>query len=660
MEEGFLRQLELLPAETRKLLLTAAVEPVGDVAVLWRAVGRLGIGSRAAAPAESAGLIEFGMRVRFRHVLVRSAAWRAASTEDLREVHGALSEVRELDVDRRVWHRAQASTGPDAETAAELERSAGRARARGGFAAAAAFLERAAELTPEAGQRIARLLAAAQTRLRAGEVDAALHLLGAAEASPLDAFARARIDLLRAQAVFASSHSTDAPPLLLAAAKRLEPLDGALARDTYLDAFSAAVFAGRLAETADVREVARAAPRAPTAGSAIGDVLLEGLSSLVTDGYSAAVPVARRALEALRAEEPSGPDGLRWLWLASVISAGVWDDETWQVLSTRHVTLARDAGAQSELLLALHSRVVLQLFVGDVADAQLLVDEADAVRGATDSRVTPYGAMALAAWQGREEPARSIIEAALSEATARGEGIGITVAQWSAALLHNGLGRYEDALAAARVAGEFPSELAAANWGLSELVEAAARSGAVDEASEALERLAEMAQASRTDWALGVEARSRALLSQGDAAEKLYREGIERLGRTRCRAELGRTRLLFGEWLRREGRRVDAREHLRSAHDLFSSLGAEGFGERARRELAATGGTTRARPPGSRDSLTAQEAQIARLAASRRTNTEIGAQLFISPRTVEWHLRKVFTKLAVSSRRELAEALSAG
>jgi len=403
--------------------------------------------------------------------------------------------------------------------------------------------------------------------------------------------------------------------------------------------------------------VAAAVPRAPIGETRKGDLLLEGLASLFTDGYAAAMPHARRALRVFSAEDLSESEGLRWLWLASVVSVDVWDDECWHELSTRHVTLARDAGALSELLLALNSRIIVQLFAGELAEAASLVDEASTVREATGSSIAPCGAMALAAWRGREEHARALIGASMSEAMACGQGIAVTIGHWANALLLNGLGRYEEALIAARQAGMFPTELCAANWGLIELVEAAARSGATEEALEALEHLAEMTRASGTDWALGIGSRSSALVAEGDAAEQLYRDAIERLSRTRVRAELARARLLYGEWLRREGRRLDAREQLRAAHEEFTTIGAGGFGERARRELLATGETARRRSPETRDELTAQEAQIARLAAHRQTNSEIGAQLFISPRTVEWHLRKVFTKLGISSRKELSEAL---
>jgi DNA-binding CsgD family transcriptional regulator len=656
IEQGFLQRLQPFPDETRRLLLTAAVEPLGDVNVLWRAVDLLGITPDAAAPAAEAGLIEFGARVRFRHPLVRSAAWRGADVRDLREVHGALAEVTELDPDRRAWHRAQASTEPDEAVATELEQSADRAQARGGFAAAAAFLERSAELTPDPVHRTARVLAAAQAKLQAGEFDPALDLLATAEAGPVDDLGRARIDVLRARIANAARRGNETARLLLAAAKRLEPLDIDVARDTYLNAFSAAMYAGRFARAADLAELAAAAQRAVTDPTRKRDMLLESLASLVRDGYVAALPIVRRALRAYCTEEVSVADGLRSLWVAGVVAADVWDDESFHVIPARFVKIARDAGALSELLLALNSHIIMLLFAGEQEAAASVVDEARAVREAIGSERPLYEVMVFAAWQGREEHVLPLIEASLSDVVARGEGIGAAVAQWANALLFNGLGRYEDALGPARAAGECPQELAAANWGLAELIESAARSGATDLATDALERLSEMTQASGTDWALGVESRSRALLRCGDAAERLYREAIERLGRTRVRAELARARLLYGEWLRREGRRLDAREQLRAAHDLFTAMRAEGFAERARRELLATGETARKRTVETRDELTAQEAQIARLAV-RRTNSEIGAQLFISSRTVEWHLRKVFTKLGISSRKELSTAL---
>jgi DNA-binding CsgD family transcriptional regulator len=661
IEAGFMRRLEPLPVKTRRLLLAAAIEPVGDVALLRRAAERLGIGADAAAPAEEAGLVEMGARVRFRHPLVRSAVYRAASLPDRQEAHRALAESTDADMDpdRRAWHRAQAATGPDEDVAVELERSADRAQARGGMAAAAAFLQRAAALTQDPARRAQRALDAAQSKLHAGAFEPAAALLAMAEAGPFDELRRARVDLLHAEIAFAQNRGSEAPPLLLAAARRLERLDVALARETYLEAISAGIFAGHLARDPGLWGVAEAARGAPPPQlPRVPDMLLDALAVRFTDGYSASVPIVKRAVQVFCDEAVSGQEALRWLWLASTSPSDLWDHERWYVLATRHVKITRETGALSELPLALTSCVYPHLFAGELAVAASLVEEARTVSEATGSNLTPYGALGLAALRGREREARILIDATMSDTASRGEGIGVTMTHWANALLCNGLGQYEDALAAAQAAARYQQELTAPRWGLAELVEAAARSGAQELASDALERLSEATRASGTDWALGVEARSRALLSEGDAAELLYREAIERLGRTRVRVELTRAKLVYGEWLRREQRRVDASEQLRAAHDEFTLMGAEAFAERARRELRATGETVHKRSVITLDELTGQEAQIARLAGDGQTNPEIGAQLFISPRTVEYHLRKVFAKLGISSRKELREALT--
>jgi DNA-binding CsgD family transcriptional regulator len=663
IEESFQQRVDALPKQTQLLLLVAAAEPVGDPALVRRAAERIGLSVEAPGSTEAAGLLELGARVRFRHPLVRSAVYRAAAAADRQEIHRALAEVTDPDADpdRRAWHRAHAAVGPDAAVADELERSAGRAQARGGLAAAAAFLERSAELTLDPARRGRRALDAAQATFQAGAFDPALVLLATAEAGPLDDLPRARIDLLRAQIAFASSRGNEAPPLLLAAARRLERLDAGLARETYLDAFSAAMFAGRLASGPGLLEVAQAARQAPPPPPQPrkGDMLLNGLAVLFTDGYPAAMPLSKRALQAFCSEDITVEEGLRWLWLASVTAADLWDDESWYVLSNRHVKIAREAGALSELPLALNSRVYVHMFAGELAAAASLVEEVQAVREATGSNLAAYGALGLAAWRGREGEAGDLIEASMREVVPRGEGIGVTVTQWASALLYNGLGQYQDALVAARQAGEHPQELGVANWGLTELVEAAARSGVTELAADALERLSAMTRASGTDWALGIEARSGALLNEGDAAERLYLEAIERLGRTHVRVELGRAHLVYGEWLRRERRRVHAREQLRTAHEMFTGMGAEAFADRAARELLATGERARKRTVETREDLTAQEAQVARLARDGLSNPEIGARLFISPRTVEYHLHKVFSKLNISSRNQLDRALPA-
>jgi DNA-binding CsgD family transcriptional regulator/tetratricopeptide (TPR) repeat protein len=664
IEQSYLRRLHSLPVDARRFLLVAAAEPVGDVALLWRAVEGLGIGSEAAPPAEAAGLIELGARVRFHHPLVRSAVHRAATLADRQEAHRALAEATdpEVDPDRRAWHRANAAVGPDEDMAGELERSASRVQARGGFAAAAAFLERATELTPDPARRAARALAAAQAKLDAAAPDRAEELLAIAERAPLDELPRARADVLRGHIAFARSRAGDASRLMLAAARRLEPLDAELARETYLEAFGAAMFAGRLSGAVGVLEVADAARAAGRAGSSLQppralDLLLDGLVMRFTEGYPAGVAPLKQHVRAM--QELLRAHGLvgREVRFAFGVSPELWDDEAWHESTSRGVRLARDAGALTALPVGLTYRASLDVLAGDFSAAAAGLEEADAISAATGIAHFNYASMLLAAVRGDETQALHLIKASVEAATARGEGRAIGHAEHAAAVLYNGLGRYPAALAAAERACEY-EDLGVFGWALVELVEAGARSGTPEVAAAALKRLAERTSASATDWALGIEARSRALLSDGEAAERLYREAIERLGRTRIRVELARAHLLYGEWLRRERRRMDARDQLRTAYGMFVAMGAEGFAERARRELAATGETVRKRTVETRDELTAQEAQIARLASDGHTSPEIGAQLFLSPRTVDWHLRKVFAKLGINSRRQLPTALS--
>ena len=660
IEEGFARRLRPLPAETRRLLLAAAAEPIGDVTLLWRAADRLGIGTEAASVAEEAGLIEIGTRVRFRHPLVRSASYRSESHQDRQEVHRALADVTDPDVDpdRRAWHLAHATQGPDEDVASELERSAGRAQTRGGLAAAAAFLQEATRLTLDPDRRTERALVAARAKHEAGDPDAALALLAVVEAAPMDELQRARVDLLRGQIAFVFNPGSEVPPLLLKAAKRLEPLDVELARATYLDALTAAVLVGRLSRGVDLAEVARAASHAPAPMTTPRgpDFLLDGLALLVTQGRAAGTPLLKQALSAFRSQETSSEEERRWLWLVGRVAQDLWDDESWEVLCTRHVTLARQAGALSVLPIALRSRIFVHGVAGELDEGTVLTEEVKSVTDATGTQLAAYGAVALAAWRGDEAKASELIRATIADVGTRGEGMGLGISYFLSALLYNGLGRYTEALAAAETACEY-EDLGVLQWALTELIEAASRCGRTDRAAIAFQRLSETTVTSGTDWALGIEARSRALLNEDESADELYREAIERLGRTHAHAELARAHLVYGEWLRRIGRRVDAREHLRTAHSMFARMGAEAFAERARRELVATGETVRKRTVETRFELTAQEAQIAQLAAEGRTNPEIGAELFISARTVEWHLRKVYPKLGISSRRQLRRAL---
>jgi DNA-binding CsgD family transcriptional regulator len=653
IEQSFLRRVQSLPPHSQRLLLMAAAEPLGDVTLLWRAAERLGVGPDAIWPAEAAELIEVGARIRFRHPLVRSAVYRAAAPPDRREVHRALGEATdpEADPDRRAWHRAHAAAGLDEAVAGELERSADRAQGRGGVAAMAAFLERAAELTPNPGRRGARALAAAQAKLDAGAPEAAQALLATAELTPLDELQRARMQRLRAQIAFALRRGSDAPALLLDAAKRLVPLDPGLARETCLEALAAAIFAGRLGNGRDVLRVVRAAPPAAQPPAA-ADLLLNGLATRVTQGYAAAVAPLRGALEAFRQDGGDSPANNRWLWLACRVAADLWEHEIWDELATSGVRRAREVGALSIFPMSASYRAGVHVHAGEYAEASALLEEAYAVAQATHTALLVQARQMVAAWRGNEAQALELIEAGRPDAAARGQGMALSMIECANAALFNGLGRYDEALAPAQRACA-QDDLSLYALALVELIEAAVRTNRPELAATALERLSERTRASGTEWALGIEARSRALLTDSPSAEALYEEAVERLTHGRLAPHLARAQLVYGEWLRRENRRLDAREQLRAAHDTFSRIGAEGFAERARRELSATGETARRRTDGTRGVLTAQEAQVARLARDGLSNPEIGAQLFISARTVQYHLRKVFQKLDITSRNQL-------
>jgi DNA-binding CsgD family transcriptional regulator len=662
IEESFQLRLAALPEDTRRLLLLAAAEPAGDPTLVWRAAERLSITGAALEAAELAGLMEIDGSARFRHPLVRSAVYRAATTQQRLRVHRALAEATDprVDPDRRAWHLAEATAGPDEDVAAELERAAGRAQARGGLAAAAAFLERAAALTPEPARRAQRALAAAQTKYEAGALDDALRLLATAESGAVGDLERARVDLLRAEIAFASQRGSDAPPLLLKAARELEAVDPDLARATYLEALSAARFAGPLGRgpgVVEVSEAALAGPQPPQQPHP-PDLLLQGLAVLFTEGYAAGPPILKAALSAFRRETVLPPREARWLPLACQAAADVWDDVTWRLLATRELERARDTGALTAMPLVLSTLSYIHAISGELAAAEALLDEIQAATEATGIPSHRYVALWIAALRGREAELARLIETTVSEAVARGEGFALAITEQVRAVLNNGLGRYDLALAAVRQAAdvELSSEMGSPR-AVAELIEAAVRCGENPLAERALARLTVTTRASGTDWALGVEARSRALLRDGDAADSDYREAIQRLGRTRLRLQLARAHLVYGEWLRRERRRLDARTQLRTALELFTSMGTEAFAARAERELLATGERVRKRSVDTRDDLTPQETQIARLARDGLSNREIGARLIISPHTVAYHLRKVFSKLDITSRNQLGRVL---
>jgi DNA-binding CsgD family transcriptional regulator len=666
IEASFRRRLEALPADTRELVQLAAAEPVGDPVLVWRAAERLGIRAEAATPAAEAGLLEVGARVRFRHPLVRSAAYRSASLQQRQAVHRALAEVTDpkLDPDRRAWHWAQATPGPDEDVAAELECSAGRAQARGGLAAAAAFLERAAMLTPGPARRARRGLAAARAKRGAGALDAALGLLATVEdGGPLDALSAAEVEHLRGLIALVQRGPSDAARLLLSAARRLEPLDAGLARDTHLEALWAAVWAGDLGSPGGVAaaaEAARAAAPGPEPTRAV-DVLLEAFTLRLTQGYAAAAPLLTRALELSLALDVTDDEAGRWRWLAggragAIVALELWDADSWYAVAAVQAQVARDTGALVHLQYALNFLAAAHLFAGQLTTAARLVDEDRLIAELTGNPPVGYAAMALAAWQGQEAQASELIEATSRAATARGLGRMVSFADYASSVLSNGLGRHDIARDAAWRAFQ-RDELGYGPYVVPELAEAASRTGDVELVRAAIQWMSDRTRTAPSEWALGIEARVRALLSQGDAAERCYRESITHLRRTPVRVELARAHLLYGEWLRRQRRRIDAREQLRTAHEFFGRIGAEGFAERARRELQATGATARKRTVDTRGELTAQEAVIARLARDGLSNPEIGSRLFISARTVQYHLGKVFAKFAIGSRGQLDRAL---
>lgn len=671
VEESFVERIQSLPLDTQQLLLLAAAEPVGDAALFLRAAAQLGIPVDALAPAEAAGLIEFGPRMRFHHPLMRSAAYRAADLTERRTVHRALAQATDpqSDPDRRAWHAANSVSGTDDDVAADLETSAGRAQVRGGIAAAAAFLERAAALTSDPARRSARALAAAQAKRDAAAPAAAHDLLAIADLGKLTDLQRAQAGHLRAQMEFARSRGgdADAPPIseaasqLLEAANRLETLDDDLARETYLEALAATMYAGRLGEPGALGKVADAARdaigRVPVLERPI-DFLLSGMANRISGGAPCGSDDLRTALELMCSPEQQH-DGhvLRWMSLGLAIvqesAAGeLWDDALWHQLATDMVRQGREAGALTVLPPALVFRAGVHVLAGEFATAETLIEEAASIAAATGYAPLQYHSLTLAAFRGDQDDVVALIGAAAADGTARGEGRVLAVTGFHSAILYNGLARYEEAFTAAQAAADY-QDLSIGTSFLSELIEAAARTGRQEAAELALRRLEAHAGISGTDFGLGELASARALLADNELADGLYTEAIERLGRTRLVVHLARAHLRYGEWLRRGQRRIAAREQLNCAYEMYSRMGAHAFAERARRELVATGERVGKQPIGSGDALTAQETQIARLASDGLTNQEIGAQLFISTHTVEWHLRKVFVKLGITSRRQL-------
>jgi tetratricopeptide (TPR) repeat protein len=625
-----------LPEETQRLLVAAAAEPLGDATLLWRAAEALGLGPSAGDAAQKAGLIEFGERVRFRHPLVRAAAYRSASTEGRLEVHRALAEATDpkVDPDRRAWHRAHATQSPDELIAAELEEAATRAQARGGLVAAAALLERSARLTPDPAKRAERELAAAWHKRGAGAIDDALALLAASEAGPVDELRAARVQHLRGQIALDQRRATDAVRILVEAAQNLESHDGDLARETYLEALGAAIFSSTTDDAANV--VAAAARKAaPVDGEPrITDLILDALATRLADGHAAAVPSLATALAKVRSIDPRVDDVGRLLGVVGnpftgYVATELWDFEAGRAVADLLVQRARDTGALVQLQFAANELAVNEMLAGRLTDAGALVEEDRMVSDITGNPPVGYAAMLLAALRGTGSASQQIT-AARDHTMALGEGRIVNFAGYALALLNNGLGRHDLALEAARDVFDRDVVAGYQMMAISELAEAASRTGDSDLAIAALRRMSTRAQATPTDWARGIEARLQALLG-GDDADDRYRKSIEHLDRAGLRLEVARGHLLYGEWLRRAGQRSQARKQLRAAHAMLLAMGAAAFAERARRELLVLGEKGLQRSVESSERLTTQEFHIARLAREGLSNVEIGARLFLSP-----------------------------
>lgn len=664
IQAAYLRRVAALPAETQRFLLVAAADPTGDPALLWQAADRLGIQIGAAEPAVATGLVEIGDRVGFAHPLVRSVVYWAAGSEARCDAHRALADATDpaTDPDRRAWHAAQGAPGPDEAIAAELERSAVRARVRGGLAAAAAFTARAVELTPDPQRRRDRALVAARATHEAGNPGTALKLLSLAEAGLCDNRLRAETELVRARIAFSTDRGIAAPGLLLDAARRLAVHDPHSAREAYLEVIDAAIFAGPKAYRRGQYEAALAARATPApADPRPADLLLDAVATRILDGHTVAVPALRSALQAFRRADVSPNEALRRLWLTAVTAVGLWDHETLSELCIRNLELIRTTGRASALPLALTLRGVVHILDGELAEAESLAAEIQIVSEAVGTTAPVYPALLAAGWRGREADCRVLGRRADEGEQHRGEGVGPVAGRYACAVLYNSLERFTEAAAAAQASNEdyVQLEVGIPIWSLVEYIEATTRIGDTDRAFDALVRLTEVTRSSGSDWARGIEARSHALLGTGPDAETHYRAALSHLARTTLRGELARAYLLYGEWLHQEHRGPEARKHLHTAHELFTAMGMAGFAARSARALATTAQNLREYPMITGGDFTVEEAQVVELVQAGLTDSEIAARLFISPPTVEWHLRNVCTKLGLRSRQQLETWLPA-
>ena len=657
LEDRFLRQARRLPADTQILLLTAAADPTGDPGLLWRTGHDLGFSPAAAAPAQAENLIVVGTVIRFRHPLIRSAIYYSAAPIERRRIHRALAGATDPghDPDRRAWHLSEATAEPDESVAAGLELAAGRATIRGGWAASGAFLARAAVLTPDPGTQGRRLLAAARAEIAAGAPDKAQLLLDRSRDHLEDRRQEGLAKKAQGAIYQALNQPAQAAAVLLAAARDLAAFDVRLARAALLDALTAATISGPLAlDGATGLELAAASrdvPLAPGQAKGPGDLLLDAASTLVLDGHRAAAPLVRVAIAALKRDPSSSAEMLDWLGVGCYLAGALGDDAGMYALARRLERQARGQGALTALATALVYTGTANMFAGSLDAAQACFTERGAIEAARDCDCN-LGNLMVMAWRGRDRETRAEAGHATQAARRQGQGWRLTWVEYALCVLELGLGHYADALASTPRA--FEENLLVSAFALADFIEAAVRSGHRAAGQEALNRVIRQVPPGGSPLALGLLARSRALLARDFEADALYTEAIDHLTSCPSAVQLARTQLLYGEWLRRRKRRAEARPHLRAAHTQFEEMGVAGFAERTRLELVATGETARKRSPETRNKLTPQEAQIATLASRGATNPEIASKLFISPNTVDYHLRKIFRKLDVTSRRHLA------
>jgi DNA-binding CsgD family transcriptional regulator len=663
LEESFARRIRELSPESRMLLLLAAADQPGRPGRLWRAAAALGIPESAAVAAEEAGVAVFWPSVLFCHPLVRSAVYATATTFQRRRAHQTLAAASDgdADIDIRAWHLAAAAAGPDEEAAAEQEAAAERARSRGGYAAAATLLERAALLTAEPERQAERRLSAAQAQFLAGVVGRADELVTEAIPALRNPLSQAQATRLRGRIQYARGEVAEATATLFTAAQRLQGIAPRTARDALLSALEATVFAGWAATSPLLHLIARVAGELPPTGeppNSPANLLLRGLTVRVTDGYAAAVPDLRRAVQAFCSGGIDRDLALHQVELAAIAAADLLDDAAVDELTGRWIQRAREAGALARLAVGLAFRSVFvdapqsRLTAARAGEAE--AHELGEVTG-NSAVVPPTGAhtLAILAWAGREAQARETAGAVAQEAPRRGAVGEMALATSSMAILELGLGNYEAAVAALLPAWTDDTPLVGTR-ALPDLVEAAVRAGKQPLAAQALARLDERARATGTPLALGLLARSGALLAAPDRAREDYEAALRLLRQTGAEPQIARAHLLYGEWLRRQRRRREARDQLRTAHEMFDALHLDAFAERARVELRATGEQAQRRQPGHPEKLTSQEARIAALVSRGEANRDIATQLFISPSTVEYHLHKVFRKLDVTSRTQLA------